>query len=567
VSAAARGMRGVPAGAFVPYEAEAVALYERRRWWLGLTMGDTLDRAADMYPGKEALVGEGRRCTYAELRHLSDVLAYRLLDEGLAPGDRVLLQLPNWTDFVIAYYALQKAGLIMVLLTVNHTAREVAHLARLTEPRGWIVALRHRTTEFAPLIAQVRAEAPVLDVVVVDHGPDPEVGSLPAPDGCVTFSSMLMTAAGPGAVAARLEEARPDSRDVCQILPSGGTTGLPKGAPRTHDDYLCNVEYVAKAWDYNVTDRCLVAATVGHNLALLVCITAGVFQGATLVIRDSTRAEDFCRVVEEERITCTGLVPTLVSRFVSYDGLSDYDLSSLKKVYVGASNSPPDLVRAVQERMGVVYINAFGMVEGPCSQSRPDDPEEVRYNTIGRRCCPYDELVTLDGEGAPTPPGIEGELAAKGPSIFTGYWLNPQANQQAFTPDGYFRTGDLAVIDASGLIRITGRIKDIIIRGGENIAARDVEDLVSAHPAVEYVAVIGLPDADLGEVVCAVVKTVQGATVTHEEVVAHLETLEAPRSLVPVHTEIMAEIPLTAAGKADKKVLRVIIAEKLGLSG
>jgi non-ribosomal peptide synthetase component E (peptide arylation enzyme) len=253
-----------------------------------------------------------------------------------------------------------------------------------------------------------------------------------------------------------------------------------------------------------------------------------------------------------------------MSRIASFENLGNYDLSSLQKVYVGAANSPPELVQNVEDRIGCRYINAFGMVEGPCSQTRPEDSFELRCQTIGRRVCPYDEFRTLDPVGGATPPGVEGELAAKGPGIFTGYYMNPQANQDAFTRDGYFRTGDLAIIDKDGNVRITGRIKDIIIRGGENIAARDVEDLISSHARVEYVAVVGMPDPDLGEEVCAYIKPVQGDSITYEDVILHLEKLGASKIHCPKRIEFVEEIPLTAAGKADKKVLRKDIQKKMG---
>jgi 2,3-dihydroxybenzoate-AMP ligase/mycobactin salicyl-AMP ligase len=540
---------------FTPYDPEAAQLYKKKRWWLDITLGDMFDRASDLYPEREALVGAGKRYTWAELRSLVDKMAYNLLQEGFQPGDTVLLQLPNWPEFVISYYALQKAGLVMVLLTVNHTAREIAHLANLTQPKGWILPDRYRKTDYLPLIKQVREENPVMEkVILIGEG---------IPEGCLKFEDLLETKAGVKEIRSTLEQARPDPGDVCQILPSGGTTGLPKGAPRTHNDYICNIEYKSKAWDLNVTDTILVAATVGHNLALLVCVTGSVFHGAKQVVLDSTYPEDFCQIVQEEKITCTGLVPTLISRIVSFEDLGKYDLSSLKKIYVGAANSPPELVKNVEDRIGARYINAFGMVEGPLIQSRPHDPLEIRCNTIGRPCCPYDDIATLDSKGKKTPPGVEGELSAKGPGVFTGYLKNPQANMDSFTPDGYFRTGDLAVIDEKGIIRITGRIKDIIIRGGENIAARDVEDLISSHPDVEYVAVVGMPDPDLGEQVCAYVKPVEGTSVTHEEVIIHLDKMEASKIHYPARTEIVQEMPLTAAGKADKKVLKKDIEEKL----
>jgi 2,3-dihydroxybenzoate-AMP ligase/mycobactin salicyl-AMP ligase len=540
---------------FIPYDSAAADLYEEKRWWLGITLGDMLDKASDLYPQKDALIGSGARYTYAQLRRRVDTMAYRMLQAGFRPGDRVLLQLPNWPEFVIAYFALQKAGLIMVPLTVNHTTREIAHLADLTRPKGWILPDHYRKTDFLPLIRQTMKKTAGLDKVIL--------AGQKIPENYLKLNDLIQPGSEDQDIRTVLEETRPDPRDVFQILPSGGTTGLPKGAPRTHNDYICNIEYKSRAWHMNVTDTCLVSSPVGHNLALLVCITAPVFHGATIVMLDSTYPRDFCQIVQDEKITCTGLVPTLISRIVKFENLADYDLSSLKKIYVGAANSPPELVLTVEEKIGARYINAFGMVEGPVSQSRPEDPVEVRQGTIGRPCCPYDEFVILDEDGNQSPTGIEGELSAKGPGVFTGYLKNPEANKKEFTPDGYFRTGDLATRDEGGNIRITGRIKDIIIRGGENIAARDVEDLISSHSKVEYVAVVGMPDPDLGEQICAYVKLVQGAKLSQEDILHHLKTLETAKIHFPKRTIFVSEIPLTAAGKADKKILKKDIEEKL----
>jgi 2,3-dihydroxybenzoate-AMP ligase/mycobactin salicyl-AMP ligase len=210
----------------------------------GMTLGDMFDKASDLYPEREALVGSGKRYTWAELRSLVDKMAYNLLQEGFQPGDTVL-QLPNWPEFIISYYALQKAGLVMVSLTVNHTAREIAHLASLTQPKGWILPDGYRKIDYLPLIKQVKEENPVLEKVIL-------IGE-EIPEGCLKE------------IRSTLEQARPHPGDVCQILPSGGTTGLPKGAPRTHNDYICNSEYKSKAWDLNVTDTVLVVSPVGHN--------------------------------------------------------------------------------------------------------------------------------------------------------------------------------------------------------------------------------------------------------------------------------------------------------------
>ncbi|MCF8106699.1 MAG: AMP-binding protein [Desulfohalobiaceae bacterium] len=543
----------IPKNSSKVYDPELSKKYEEKGWWLGMTIGDILDKYAGLYPDKEALAGQGQRFTFAELRSAADRLAYGLLEQGFKKGDRVMLQLPNWPEFILAHYALQKAGLVMVLLTVDHTEREISHLAKLTEPTGWILPLRYRKTDYSSLIQGVTEQVPTLDkVIVVGQGETAEY---------FEFSDLADGNTDPQDIRKAIHQARPDPGDVCYLLPTGGTTNLPKCAVRTHNDYLCNVEYKSRAWDINIRDTSLVVTTVGHNLALLVTFSGAIFQGAKIVLLDSTRPVDFCRTVEEEKVTCTGLVPTLISRFVAYEELEKYDLSSLSKVYVGAAHSPPELVSRVERLIGCRYINAFGMVEGPCAQTRPSDPLEIRTETIGRPVCPHDDFCTLDAEGKKTPVGVEGELAAKGPGIFSGYYRNPQTNTFAFTPDGYFRTGDLAIIDQEGHIRLTGRIKDVINRGGEKISARDVEDIISTHPAVEYVAAVGMPDKDLGEQVCVFVKPISGATISHEDIVRQMEDYGAAKNLIPSLSEVVGSLPLTAAGKADKKILRLRLNE------
>ena len=218
---------------FIPYDRRAARLYDKRRWWLGLTLGGMFDKVSDIYPTQEALVGGGKRYTYEELRECVDRMAWSLLETGLRPGDRVLLQLPNWPEFVISYFACQKATLIIVLLTVNHTAREISHLADLTRPRAWIAPAQYRGTDFRVRFEEVRQKYPDLKVIAVGE----EV-----PVGCLRYDDLFNTGADVGEIRASLERVSPEPTDVCQILPSGGTTGLPKGAPRTHSDYLCNVE-------------------------------------------------------------------------------------------------------------------------------------------------------------------------------------------------------------------------------------------------------------------------------------------------------------------------------------
>ena len=546
---------------FTPYPADEVKRYEKNRWWSGMTLGDILQRAADFYPTKEALVEGETRMTYAALRNQVDQFAMGLIRHGVKKGERILVQLPNWYEFIIAYFAIHTMGGVVVLLNSRNTQFEIDHLCKVTDAEAWIVPNRYRKIDYLPIIEEVRKANPKLKRVILakrESGPDA---------GYPSFQDILVKETLGPDERMELKRYRPNPRHVAQILPSGGTTGLSKAAPRTHNDYLSNVEGHARAWELNSFDICLIPTPVGHNLALLAGITSTVLTFGKMVLLDSTLPEDCCRTIEKEKVTCTALVPALVGRLVAFEDLKKFDIRSLTKIYAGGANSPPDLVRAVYERLRCQYVNAFGMVEGPCSMSRLDDPVDMICNTVGRPCCPYEEFRVVDAQGNKLPTGAEGELAAKGPGIFTGYLKSEEENRKIFTHDGFLKTGDLAVIDDKGYIRITGRIKDIIIRGGENISARDVEDLIASCAGVEYVAVVGMPDPALGEKVCAYVKVAPGHQVSFDGIIRHLKGKGASVLLLPERIEFVDEIPLTKAGKPDKKVLRADIKEKLNREG
>lgn len=542
---------------FTPYPKAEAKKYEKNRWWLGLTLGDLLQRAADFYPAKEALVEGDARMTYGSLRNQVNQFALGLIRLGMKKGDRVLIQLPNWYEFIIAYFAIHTMGGVVVLLNSRNTQFEIDHLCRVTDAEAWIVPNRYRKIDYIPIIEEVRRNHPLLRHVILVRAEEREGAAYPS------FENLLEKGGPAPKKGEALERFRPDASDVAQILPSGGTTGLSKAAPRTHNDYISNVEGHARAWELNSQDICLIPTPVGHNLALLAGITSTIFTFGKMVLLDSTVPEDFCKTIEKEKVTCATFVPALVGRLVSYERLKEYNLQSLVKIYAGGANSPPDLVRTAYEKIGCRYVNTFGMVEGPCSMTRLNDSFEVVCNTVGRPCCPYEEFKVIDADGNKLPPDSEGELVAKGPGIFTGYLKSDEENRKIFTSDGFLRTGDLAVIDDQGYIRITGRIKDIIIRGGENISARDVEDLIASYPGVEYVAVVGMPDPGLGEKVCAYVKMAERQQARFEMIIQHLKGKGASVLLLPERIEFVDDIPLTKAGKPDKKLLRAHIQRKL----
>lgn len=547
----------MPLKGFTPYRKEDANKYNKFGRWLGITIGDILDKAADLYPDKEALVDGDNRLTYYELRNKVERLAIGLVKLGIKKGDCVLLQLPNWAEFVYSYFALQKIGAVIVLLVPQHAYIEISHFCNLTKATAWILPEKYRKTDYALIINDVLKRNPTLKNVILtgaqENTPFTKLEQL-IEDTDLNKESIL-----------NISELRPNPMDVALILPTGGTTGLPKATPRTHKSYICNVEYYSRAIEQNSKDICLVVGPVGHNAPLMNGIMGSVFNFGKIVLLDSTRPEDICRLVQEERVTFLPLVPALASRLVNFEHLDDYDMSSLIKMSVGGARSPVELVKKVKDKIGCVFVNSFGMVEGPCARTRLDDDFEVISNTVGRPVCPYDKFTIIDENENEMPPNTEGELVAKGPGVFTGYFKSD--NTEVFTKDGFFKTGDLAKIDNDGNIQITGRIKDIIIRGGENISAIQIEELIRAYPKVADVAVIGMPDRELGERVCAYIQPVSGETLNPEDITSFLVSQGASKLLIPERTEFIDSIPLTKIGKPDKKALREDIKKRLEKNG
>ncbi len=540
---------------FTEYAAGDREKYNLRRWWLGMTWSDLVDKASDIYPDKIGLVDGVGRWTYREVREKVDRLAISLMRRGVKSKDWVLLQFPNWHEYIISYFAMQKIGALTVLLIPRHNQTEIKHFAGLTRPVAWILPEQYGKIDYQPIIDDVLKENPQLKEVIQVRA---KKGRYPTMDdliGEVTLTKENLK---------ELEERRPDPDEVSHIMPTGGTTGLPKASVRTHNSYITNIEYHARAWEITSNDTIMVITPVGHSMAMHWGIGAALLNFAKLVLLDSTAPEDICTWVEKEKVTAFPSVPALITRMVHMENLKDYDLSSLKKISVGGAPSTPELVRTVYDTLGCTFINGFGSSEGTNMATRPGDSIEVICNSVGRPACPYDSIIIIDEAGNECPPGVEGELVSKGPGIFTGYFRSAEENAETFTPDGHFKTGDKARKDAFGNITITGRIKDIINRGGEKISALDIEHRMSAHPAVREAAVVGMPDPILGERICAYVVLRQGMKATFEEIVAFLKQSGASVQQLPERIEFIEELPATKVGKVDKKALREDIKGRMG---
>lgn len=542
-----------------PHPAREAALYLERGWWQGLTFGDILDRAADLYPDREAAVDGDVRLTYQALRDRANRLALGLMELGVKPLDRALVQLPNWHEFLCAYFALQKVGAVPVQVISRYRQHEIDHLAKLTEARVWIAPERHGRTDYRPIIEDISSSNPGLEHIVIVRGEG---------KGRLHDLEALIAKAEPNeANLRRLADRRPDPLQVGHLAPTGGTTGFPKLVPHTHNNYLCRARYAAKAWELHGEDSCLIVAPVGHDLIFVCGVCATIVSFGKLVMLDSTEAERICEVIEKERVTAVVWVPTLASRLIQFERLGDYDLGSLKKMYCSGGRSPPDLIRKVRETLGCTVFNGYGGTEGMITLTRPDDDLETVCTTVGRSTCPHDTYKLVDVLGRTVPPGTSGELAVKGPGIFTGYYKAAEENRTALDAEGFFRTGDLARFDPSGNIVLVGRVKEMINRGGESISAVEIEHLIGLHPDVKAVAVVPMPDPEMGEKVCAYVQPRPGAEVTFDGIVAFLRSQGASVLHLPERVEFIDEMPLTKAEKVDKWALRGDVARKRALEG
>jgi len=548
----------MPLEEFTAHQKEDAEKYIKFRWWLGVTLGDMFDKATDLYPDKEALVDDRSRLTYSQLRDKVDRLAIALIKLGIKKQDRVLLQFPNWSEFVYSYFALQKIGAITVLLIPRHSQAEINHLCHLTGATAWILPEQYHKISYAPIIDDVLQANPELKHVILVRREE----SNRFPD----LENLIQNAKLSQDSIRELANRRPDPMEIAHMGPTGGTTGLPKVAFRTHNDCVCDVEYKAMGWEQNNNDVCLTMAPVGHDLTFTSAICGTIFTFGKIVLLDSTMPEDFCEAVQREKVTCAVMVPALAIRIANFEGLKNYDMSSLLKMHVGGASSPPDLIRAIHEKIGCKYAVGLGSTEGLNTMVRLDYDLDTVCSTSGRPCCPYSEYKIIDQNGRELPLNTDGELVFKGPDMFSGYFRSPEENKKAFTKDGFFKTGDLARIDNSGNIKITGRIKDIIIRGGENISPIEIEVLIRSHPSVEDVAVVGMPDKELGERICAYIKLVSGAKLSFEEIISFLKGKGASKLQLPERIEFIDAIPLTKVGKTDKAALKEDIRRRLGMA-
>jgi 2,3-dihydroxybenzoate-AMP ligase len=540
----------------VGFPAEFAARYRERGYWRDRSLRSVFDEVFESYADRVAVIDGGERITYRQLNERSTRLARNLADLGLGAGDRVVVQLPNTAIFVYLYFALQKLGAIPVLALPSHRYREIAHFVSTADAAACAVPARHKDFSFVDMVRRIGKdqERQLLGLVQGSDGP--------LDDGFVALEELLGRAPDTPEEALASIEIDPD--DPAVFLLSGGTTGVPKLIPRTHNDYAFNSQLAVSVCDVGPDDVLLLVLPIEHNLPLACPGLQGfLLRGARVVMSTSTAPADVFHLVERHRVTHIHLVPSLLIRWLAYPGIGRHDLSSLRVLQSGGQRLQPE----VRERAGRLIPTAavqenFGMAEGLLMFVRLDDPGEVRRETCGRPICPDDEVRLVDEDGRDVPAGEVGELCVRGPYTLRGYFRAPEHNAKAFTPDGFYLTGDLMRLHPSGNYVVEGRKKDLINRGGEKISAEEVENLILAHPDVENVACVPVPDEVLGERMCACVVLRPGAELELGELGDFLLAFEIAKHKLPERLEFFDELPLSPIGKVSKKDLVAYVSER-----
>ncbi|SFP72965.1 2,3-dihydroxybenzoate-AMP ligase/mycobactin salicyl-AMP ligase [Amycolatopsis arida] len=538
-----------------PVPPEFARRYRERGYWDDRPLRTLFAEVFTRFGPRVAIIDGAEHVSYAQLDERSTRLARHLLDLGLRPRDRIVVQLPNTALFAYLYFALQKIGAIPVLALPSHRFREVRQFVEIADAVGCATPLAHKEFSFPDMVDRIAADRPGLRLKLVRRGG----GDLP--DGFVALEDLLDREPWTGPAA--LDDIHIDPDDPALFLLSGGTTGIPKLIPRTHNDYAYNSRLAVSVCDVRPDDVLLLVLPIEHNLPLGCPGMQGfLMSGAAVVLSTSTAPVDVFRAVERHRVTHIHLVPSLLIRWLNDPRITDHDLSSLRVLQSGGQRLQPE-TRDRAERLlpGATVQENFGMAEGLLMFVRLDDDEDVRRETCGRPICPDDEVRLVDDEGDDVAPGEVGELCVRGPYTLRGYFRAPEHNARAFTPDGFYRSGDLLRLHPSGNYVVEGRKKDLVNRGGEKISAEEVENLVLAHPAVVNVGCVPVPDRDLGERMCACVVLREGATLTLDELVEFLLDFEIAKHKLPERLEVFDSLPLSPIGKVSKKDLVARLSE------
>ncbi|WP_394833053.1 AMP-binding protein [Pendulispora rubella] len=522
---------------------------------LGETIGENLRRTVERVPDRDALIvrSQGYRATYRQLWDTTTAFARSLIALGIKPGDRVGIWSPNRFEWVIAQYATARVGAILVNVNPAYKTSELEYALTQSSVSVLFLARRFRQSDYVDMLAQVRDRIPTLRIAVVldddwdrvlDMGKDVSDADLAARERLLQFD------------------------DPINIQYTSGTTGFPKGATLSHHNVLNNGFFIGEGLRLTENDRVCIPVPFYHCFGMVLGNLACTTHGAAMIIPgEAFEPRLVLETVSAERCTALYGVPTMFIGELDLPEFDSFDLSTLRTGIMAGSSCPVEIMRKVVSRMNMREVTiCYGMTEtSPVStQTGADDPLEKRVGTVGR-VHPHVEVKVIDPEtGVIVPRGARGELCTRGYSVMIGYWNDEGATKNAIDRTGWMHTGDLATMDEDGYVNIVGRIKDMIIRGGENVYPREVEEFLHTHPAVSEAQVIGVPSAKYGEEVMAWVRRKPGTSVSHTDLGAFcagkIATFKIPR-----YWKFVEEFPMTVTGKIQKFRMREMAIVDLGL--
>lgn len=544
-------------------------------WVDGLTIGETLRRTAAEHGDRDALVFPqlGLRLSYRDFDHRVDETARGLLALGIGRGDHVALWATNVPEWVILQYATARIGAVLVTVNPAYRPFELHYVLQQSDAVALFLVDRFKSSDYFAMLAEVCPELAAAEPGTLASPQFPKLrwvvslkGAPPA--GAISFREMCRRGQTSSVADLAEGQARLSPSDAINIQYTSGTTGFPKAAMLAHRNLLLNAYYVGECQRFGPDDRICIPVPFYHCFGCVLGTIGAVVHGAAIVVpAESFHPLATLDAIELERATAIYGVPTMFIAQLQHESFAGRDLTSLRTGIMSGSPCPIEVMKEVVDRMGVRQVTiAYGQTEASpvITQTRADDPLEVRVETVGRPLPGLEVQLVDPVEGRVLGDNEPGELWMRGHGVMLGYYKNPEATAAAITPDGWLRTGDVAVRQPNGCYRITGRIKDMVIRGGENVYPREIEEFLFTHPAIEQAAVFGVPDVKFVEELCAWVKLKAGAAIGEEELRGYCRSRLAHYK-VPRYIRFVSEFPQTVTGKLQKFKMRETMIEELGL--
>lgn len=532
---------------------------------LEVTVGKLLEEKANAYPEHEAVVyaDRGLRMTYRQFDEYCRLVARSLMKLGIQSGEHIAIWATNTPEWLACQFATGKMGAVLVTVNTNYRTAELEYLLKQSDSTTLLLIEQYRDTSYIDTIYEIAPELyecqpgqlkakrlPRLKNVIV-------LGDKRYP-GTYTWNDLLAMAQDTAEDELDQRMNSLDPHDVINMQYTSGTTGFPKGVMLSHYNIINNAYNIAQCMKLTKDDRLCIPVPFFHCFGCVLGVLACVSVGATIVPIQEFNATQVLQTVQDEKCTALHGVPTMFIAELNDPDFEKYDLSSLRTGIMAGSNCPIEVMKAVIEKMGAKEITiAYGQTESSpvITQTRTDDPIHLRVETVGRALPNVEVKIVEPGTNKEVPCGVQGELCTRGYHVMKGYYNNPEATKEAIDEEGWLRTGDLAIMDENGYYRITGRLKDMIIRGGENIYPREIEEFLYQHPKIQDVQVVGVPDEKYGEEVMAWIILKPGQTATAEEVQEFCRG-KISRHKIPRYIEFTDSYPMTASGKIQKFKLR-----------